>query len=90
MSIQDSSFTPTPSMDEFDNNETIDGIELGEMVDLNNSQTDGLMAAGALEEQQNTGYGRGIPITTIASESTFSAGKRIIDPKRASIKTQTV
>ncbi|GAA0171936.1 hypothetical protein LIER_41250 [Lithospermum erythrorhizon] len=63
MSIQDSSFTPTPSMDEFDDNETIDEIEVGEMVDLNNSQTDGSMAAGqsteALEEPQNTGYGRG-------------------------------
>ncbi|GAA0165062.1 hypothetical protein LIER_39905 [Lithospermum erythrorhizon] len=58
MSIQDSSFTLTPGMDEFDDNETIDGIKVGEMVNLNNSQTDGSMAAGALEEPQNTGYGR--------------------------------
>ncbi|GAA0174382.1 hypothetical protein LIER_41714 [Lithospermum erythrorhizon] len=64
MSIQDSSFTP--SMDEYDddvNNETIDGIEVGEMLDLNNNQTGGSIPAGqstgALEEPHNTGYGKG-------------------------------
>ncbi|GAA0154687.1 hypothetical protein LIER_12598 [Lithospermum erythrorhizon] len=31
-----------------------------------------------------------IPVTTVASEGTFSAGKRIIDPKRAFMKVKTV
>lgn len=31
-----------------------------------------------------------IPVTTVASEATFSAGKRVIDPKRASMKVETV
>ena len=31
-----------------------------------------------------------VPVTTVASEATFSAGKRIIDPKRSSMKTKTV
>ncbi|GAA0138309.1 hypothetical protein LIER_00077 [Lithospermum erythrorhizon] len=31
-----------------------------------------------------------ILVTTVASESTFSVGKRVIDPKRASMKTDTV
>ncbi|GAA0187577.1 hypothetical protein LIER_34865 [Lithospermum erythrorhizon] len=31
-----------------------------------------------------------IPITTVASEATFSAGKRVIDPKRTSMTTKTV
>lgn len=31
-----------------------------------------------------------IPVTSVASESTFSSGKRIIDPKRASMKVETV
>lgn len=31
-----------------------------------------------------------IPVTTVASEATFSAGKRVIDPKRASMHSETV
>ena len=31
-----------------------------------------------------------IPITTMTSESTFSAGGRVIDPHRASLKPETV
>jgi hypothetical protein len=31
-----------------------------------------------------------IPITTVTSESTFSAGGRVIDPHRASLKAETV
>ena len=30
-----------------------------------------------------------VPVTTVASEATFSAGKRVIDPKRSSMKTET-
>jgi hypothetical protein len=30
------------------------------------------------------------PITTVTSESTFSAGGRVIDPHRASLSTETV
>ena len=31
-----------------------------------------------------------VPVTTVASEATFSAGKMVIDPKRSSMKTKTV
>ncbi|XP_058776849.1 zinc finger BED domain-containing protein RICESLEEPER 2-like [Vicia villosa] len=31
-----------------------------------------------------------VPVTTVALEATFSAGKRIINPKRSSMKTKTV
>ena len=31
-----------------------------------------------------------IPISTVVSESTFSAGGRVIDPYRASLSTETV
>jgi hypothetical protein len=31
-----------------------------------------------------------VPITTVASESSLSAGGRVIDPHRASLKTETV
>ncbi|GAA0152163.1 hypothetical protein LIER_10712 [Lithospermum erythrorhizon] len=31
-----------------------------------------------------------IPVTTVASESTFSAGRRSIDPKRASMEVSIV
>ncbi|GAA0169069.1 hypothetical protein LIER_23630 [Lithospermum erythrorhizon] len=47
MSFQDSSITPDMDQDDFDDdNETVGGVEISELLDINNSQTDGLTAAG--------------------------------------------
>ncbi|GAA0173266.1 hypothetical protein LIER_26920 [Lithospermum erythrorhizon] len=47
MSFQDSSVTPAMDQNDFDDdNKTVGGVEIGESLDINDSQTDGSTAAG--------------------------------------------
>ncbi|GAA0166388.1 hypothetical protein LIER_40182 [Lithospermum erythrorhizon] len=65
MSCQDSSLSPSLSMDEYNDDETVGDIEIGELLDLNNSKTvDGSTATdestGAFDDQQpeTNAYGK--------------------------------